>query len=108
MKSLWLFGLGLLYSASAAAQVADQLRGLEGYTIVHTGKVTGYIDDDGEEQDSYEGCDFDRKLIIDYEYVVTCQTYFYTYAYSPDIVLFSRGGTYKALVKDKVFSVSAN
>ena len=52
-----------------------------GWQIIHSGTVTGYIDDNGVEQDSFEGCEWGRQLIIDYSLAVTCATYNYSSAH---------------------------
>lgn len=93
-------------ATASSANLASKLRSLVGWTIIHSGSVTGYIDKDGKKKDSYEGCEYGRKLIIDYQYVVTCQTYTYSYAYNPDAVLFAKSGSFKLLVESEVLDVT--
>ena len=76
-----------------------------GWQIIHSGTVTGYIDDNGVEQDSFEGCEWGRQLIIDYSLAVTCATYNYSYAYHPDIVVLSNGSSLAACIDDEMYDV---
>ena len=76
-----------------------------GWQIIHSGTVTGYIDDNGMEQDSFEGCEWGRQLIIDYSLAVTCATYSYSYAYNPDIVILSNGSSLAACIDDEMYDV---
>lgn len=76
-----------------------------GWQIIHSGTVTGYIDDNGVEQDSFEGCEWGRRLIIDYSLAVTCATYNYTYSYHPDIVVLSNGSSLAACIEDEMYDV---
>ena len=87
---------------------ASKLTRLQGFTIVHVGTVTGYIDENGDIEDHFEGCDFGRVLIIDYNLSVTCQSYGYTYAYMPGIVVFEKKGVLKALINDQLFDITAD
>lgn len=75
------------------------------YTIIYTGNVTGYIDDNGEEKDSFEGCEYGRMLIIDYSKSITCQTYSYSYSYNPDIVILSNGSSSIAVINDDEYDI---
>ena len=63
------------------------------------------IDDNGVEQDSFEGCEWGRQLIIDYSLAVTCATYNYSYAYHPDIVVLSNGSSLAACIDDEMYDV---
>lgn len=75
------------------------------WQIIHSGTVTGYIDDNGVEQDSFEGCEWGRQLIIDFSLAVTCATYNYSYAYHPDIVVLSNGSSLAACIDDEMYDV---
>ena len=97
--------------AISAVLVAGQAEAVDlssyvGYTIVHSGTVTGYIDDNGQEQSSFEGCDYGRILIIDYSYQVTCSSYGYSYAYHPDIVILKGSYGAVAIIDDDVYDIS--
>ena len=61
---------------------------LFGYQIIHSGTVTDYVDDNGVQQDDFEGCEWGRQLIID-GLSCTCATYGYSYSYYPTIVILS-------------------
>ncbi len=78
---------------------------LVGYTIIHAGTITGYVDEDGTKDDHFRGCKHNRKLIIDKRYVVTCISYSYHYAYRPDVAVLSNGGRLKLIVDDEEFDV---
>lgn len=77
-----------------------------GWSIIYSGTVTGYIDDDGEKKDSFEGCNYGRRLIIDYTKAVTCDTYSYSYAYHPDVVILTRGDNAVACIDDEIYDIS--
>ena len=76
-----------------------------GWTIIYSGTVTGYIDEDGNEESSFEGCEFGRVLIVDYTKQVTCQTYSYSYSYMPDIVVLNNGPSMEACIDDDMYDV---
>ena len=107
MRLFSLLGLfSLVLAPVANADIMRELSRLDGYTITHTGTVTGYIDEDGEEQDSYRGCDYDRVLIVDDKLRVTCKEYDYNYASSPTIIILERWGRAIAIIDEEVYSVS--
>ncbi len=107
MRLFYLLGLfSLVIAPVANADIMRELSRLDGYTITHTGTVTGYIDEDGEEQDSYRGCDYDRVLIVDDKLRVTCKEYDYNYASSPTIIILERWGRAIAIIDEEVYSVS--
>jgi len=95
----------LAFSAEAAVSCEIDFSSYVGWTIVYSGKVTGYVDENGEKQDDFEGCDFDRVLIIDYTKSVTCAGYGYSYAYNPDIVIFSDGSSMEACINDNMYRI---
>ena len=82
------------------------LKRLKGYTIIHTGTVTGHISEDGEKKDSFEGCQFGRKLIVDYSFQVTCAGYSYSYAFNPDIVILTKGSSAKAIIDNEMYDIT--
>ena len=87
--------------ASCTVDISDYV----GWQIIHSGTVTGYIDDNGVEHDDFEGCEWGRQLIIDYSLAVTCATYNYSYAYNPDIVVLSNGSSLAACIDDEMYDV---
>jgi hypothetical protein len=60
---------------------------LEGYTIE---KVTHVSDE-------FEGCDYDKKIVLDNGWVLTCNTYHYYYAYHPAVAILTKPGFYREL-----------
>jgi len=101
------FGISLTATVPlASADIMRELSRLDGYTITHTGTITGYIDEDGEEQPSYRGCDYGRVLIVDDKLRVTCKEYDYNYASSPTIIILERWGRAIAVIDEEVYSVS--
>ena len=76
-----------------------------GYQIIHSGTVTGYIDDNGIEESSFEGCEHGRVLIIDYNKQVVCAEYGYAYAYNPDIVVLANDYRRVACIDDDMYDI---
>jgi len=76
-----------------------------GWTIVYSGTVTGYIDENGAEQDDFEGCEHGRQLIFDYTKAVTCAEYSYSNAYRPDILVISDGTSMKACINSDMYDI---
>ncbi len=74
-----------------------------GYTVVHVGTITGYIDENGSKKDAFEGCQYGRKLIIDDQYIVVCTNYSYHYSYRPEVVVLSRGQSLKLIIDNEEF-----
>lgn len=67
--------------------------------------VTGYQDQNGKRGDDFEGCDWDRKIILDDSKTLTCATYSYSYSYRPQAVILSNGSDWKMLVGDRVYNM---
>jgi hypothetical protein len=76
-----------------------------GYQIIYSGTVTGYIDDNGQQQGSFEGCDHGRVLIVDYSKQVICAQYGYSYAYNPDIVVLANNYERVACINDNIYRI---
>lgn len=104
MKKLFLTIFTLL-SFNYVYAICD-ISNLVGWTIIYSGKVTGYIDENGNEQESFEGCEYGRILIVDYSKQVTCQTYSYSYSYHPDIVILSKSSFATAFINDQRYDIS--
>ena len=85
----------------AGCDIADYV----GWEIIHSGTITGYIKENGEEEDSFEGCEHGRILIVDYSQQITCAEYSYSYAYHPDVVILSDGSSMKACIDDDMYDV---
>lgn len=90
-----------LAKAGCEVDVSDYV----GWQIVYSGTVTGYIDENGQEDDSFEGCEYGRVLIVDYSKSVTCAEYNYSYTYHPDIVILSNGISLKACIDDEMYDI---
>ena len=56
----------------ASADLADELADLVGYTIVDSKTIVGWKDDGEADEDSFEGCDFDRQIQFDDGSTLTC------------------------------------
>ena len=93
----------LVGTAEAACEV--DISDYVGWQIIYSGTVTGYIDEDGEEEDGFEGCEYGRVLIVDYSRTVTCAEYNYAYAYRPDIVILSNGNRLEACIDDEMYEI---
>lgn len=97
-------GLLFLWSGVAVACRLDASRYV-GWTIIYSGTVTGYIDEHGRHESAFEGCEYGRVLIVDYNKQVTCQTYSYSYSYRPDIVVLKNGSRLEACIDDEVYDI---
>lgn len=86
--------------ASAPAQACD-LDDVIGWTIVTKKTAISYIED-GEEEDGYIGCTYDRILVFSDGTGAACATYSYDYAYRPDAYIFSNGYRLKACIDDEI------
>ena len=93
-------------SLSAFAISDTKLEQFVGYTLIKVSTITGWVDKDGKQEDAFMGCEFGRKLIIDYNLQVTCKSYGYHYSYHPKALFFSNGSL-KMLVDDDVYDVSS-
>lgn len=106
MKRIRLSVLALtIMSAQSAIACEVDISDYVGWKIIYSGTVTGYIDENGEEQDNFKGCKYGRVLIIDYHKEVTCTEYSYSYAYRPDIVILSDGSSLEACIDDDIYDV---
>ena len=95
----------VLFSSTAKAGCEVDVSDYVGWQIIYSGTVTGYLDENGQEEDDFEGCEYDRVLIIDYSKSVTCTEYNYAYAYRPDIVVLSNGHRLKACIDHEMFDI---
>lgn len=101
--ALTCFGVSAL--PSYAADAADVLAQLDGYTVILSATITGYRDSDGKREDSFNGCSHGRVIIFDNSKVLTCTTYSYTYSYRPTAVVLSNGSSFKMVVGDEVYDM---
>ncbi len=76
-----------------------------GWEILYAGTITGYLDDNDQEQEGFEGCRYGRVLIVDHTKAITCSEYRYAYAYRPDVVVLSDGFRFEACIDDRMYDV---
>lgn len=67
-----------IFGSSAAADCMLNFRSYVGWQILYVGNVTGYIDANGKLNNDFEGCEWDRVLVIDHNRTVTCTGYGYS------------------------------
>ena len=79
-----------------------------GWQIIYSGFVTGYIDENGIEQDDFEGCEWGRVLIIDHSEIVICAEYNYSYSYYPNIVILANRDSMAACINDDIYDIISN
>ena len=96
---------GTAVAAPAVAGCEVDISDYVGWTIIYSGTVTGYVDENGKKEDDFEGCEYGRILIVDYTKKVTCAEYNYAYAYHPDIVVMSNGSSLKACIDNEMYVV---
>ena len=99
-----ILGLILIGSVAKAVDVSNY----PGYTIVGTKTIVGYVQEDGSKKtsdDSFEGCDFDRKIIFDDRTYLVCTGYSYHYAYRPEATLLTNGSSWVMIVDDEAFEM---
>ena len=96
-----LVGIGTLSSPALAECDLDDV---VGYTLLASKTIEGRIDE-GQREDDFEGCDFDRIIVFTDGTGVRCATYSYSYAYRPDAYIFSNGISMKMCVDDEYYDV---
>ncbi len=92
-------------STSATSVDTHVLRELEGWTILSVSAIQG----------EFQGCDFDKKIVLEDGSVFTCAEYNYSYSYSPDVVVFGKMLTYqgrafidyKLVIEGEIFEMRA-
>lgn len=97
--------LALLAALLASPATSCDLSQYIGYTIAAQKTIVGYVDQNGEKDDSFKGCDFGRKIIFDDNTYLTCTEYAYSYAYRPDATLLVRDGTWVMIVDDETYEM---
>jgi hypothetical protein len=95
------------FSTPAHANISEnELEQLKGFTILGAYTVTGFRDVNGKKSDSFEGCEFDRRIILNDSYSVMCSEYRYQYAYRPKAIMFSDGRSLRMLVSGQLYKVT--
>lgn len=82
---------------------ASDFDDLVGWTILETTQVNG----------DFEGCDFDKQIRFSNGWTLTCSSYFYSYSYRPETVIFVKSFPYKgqnywmikALIGDEIYDM---
>lgn len=77
-----------------------------GWTIIYSGKVTGFYQDHGKQENDFQGCSFGRVLILDYTKAVKCTSYSYAYAFQPDILVLANGPLMTACIDGNMYEIS--
>ena len=95
----------VLFASAVNAGCRTDISSYVGWEIIYSGRVTGYINENGEKVDAFEGCEYGRVLIVDYSKSITCAEYNYSYGYLPDIVIMSNGFNMEACIADEMFDV---
>lgn len=106
MKKTLLALLLSLCTLNAISGWDSELRRLKGYTLVEIATITGWIDKEGRRKDGFEGCEFGRIIILDYNKSLRCNSYGYQYAYNPDAFIFVKGGDFKMIVEGDSYDMS--
>ncbi len=97
--------LATVLASPAEAECEVYISDYVGWTIIYSGTVTGYIDENGREEDDFEGCEYGRILIVDYTKQVICSEYNYSFAYRPDIVVMTNGASLKACIDNEMYDI---
>ena len=98
-----LLGTALLLCSGCALACADELRDVEGYTVISVTQVDG----------DFEGCDFDKRIRFADGTTLKCSSYSYSYAYMPDAVIFGKRVSHqgrsflmvKVLIDDEMYDM---
>lgn len=94
-----LTGCLFIFAPKVFALDAGDFSKLQGYTIAKITQVDG----------DFEGCDFDKKIILMNGWTLTCNTFNYSYSYSPAVAILSRdigtGYAIKAVIGDHVYDM---
>ena len=105
MKKLLLLLLLIPAATTAFADISSQLGRLVGYKIIASKTIASYQDKNGQKDDSFEGCDYDRVIIFDDDRILTCAGYGYQYEYRPTAIILSNGNSFKMLVGSEIYDM---
>lgn len=84
----------LIGSLFAYADTIDVLEDNVGWTIITVKTIEGYQDKGKKPEDSFEGCDYDRKIYFSDDTYIECRTYSYSYSYRPKAVILGKSIDY--------------
>lgn len=107
------FIFAALGAAAAHASIESELSRMEGWCIIAVKTIEAFVNDNGQREDGFEGCEFDRKIIFTDGTYLTCSGYGYQYSYLPEAVIFAKNVTYKGrkfttfkmLVDDEIYEM---
>lgn len=105
----------LILSIDLFSDCLDVLEDNKGWTIIDVKTIEGYKDEKGKMVDSFEGCDYDRKIFFTDNSYVICRTYSYHYTYRPKAVLLGKTieyngksfKTYRMIVDGNEYDINA-
>lgn len=103
----YIVGIALSFlTTQAMADTASSLSRFVGYTIAGSFTITGWQDGNGKRGDSFEGCEFDRVIILDDSKTLRCATYSYSYSYRPTAVVLVKGASFKMIVGNDIYDMN--
>jgi hypothetical protein len=105
MKRLLVALCASALTTSVAADLADSLDQLVGYTIIHSARVSGWYDDQGKGAEEFDGCEYGRTIVFDNNKTLTCAGYHYHYAYRPLAIVLVKGSEFKMIIADDVYDM---
>jgi hypothetical protein len=103
-----------LTSLTAEARIKERtLEKLVGWTLIDVKTIEGFYNDEGQYEESFEGCNYDRIIKFDDGTIVECSSYGYQYAYRPNAFLFGKSVNhngksftmFKMLVEDDLYDI---
>lgn len=100
-----LAGFLSLFSTPALSDATDTLSDYIGYTVAAKKTIVGFVNDDGEKEDGFQGCNHGRVIIFSDNTYLECDDYGYQYAYRPDAVLLVRSGRIVMIVEDDAYDM---
>lgn len=90
-----------IFVIPAYAIDASDFSKLEGYSVAAVTRIEG----------DFEGCEYDKVLKLQNGWFLTCQTYRYHYAYSPQVAILvndiGRGYAVKAVIGNDIYDMQA-
>ncbi len=95
MRKVFVCVASLLIPISAYADCESVLENNIGWTIVDSKTIDGYKKENGEKEDSFEGCEHGRVIYFRDGTSATCNSYGYQYAYAPTAIILGKSVTYK-------------